>query len=203
MSSFPVVQRKEKLEKVSEARVCSYHFPNRKWELYFLQSEPVGRWSQAKVEEGQILQVHTTLVLSMEGEARWAPVSSLWEKMRWGEGIGSRSYSPYNTGAKDISSKQAFNMVYANEVPSSLDFQSRNARTIQRCYFPFDFPFPRLSHSFACLNLHVVKVCSQVTWGQARKHKPTRGQRMWGYVLAQALTLFLPKREAWAKWLGS
>lgn len=125
------------------------------------------------------------------------------EENEVGEGIGSHSYGPYNTGAKDISSKQAFNMVYANEVPSSLDFQSRNARTIQRCYFPFDFPFPRLSHSSACLNLHVVKVCSQVTWGQARKHKPTRGQRMWGYVLAQALTLFLPKREAWAKWLGS
>lgn len=60
--------------------------------------------------------------------------------------------------------------------------------------FPFDFPFWasrgtqfQPSHSQGLLS---------GDWGQARKHKPIREQRMWGSVLAQAFKLFLPKREA-------
>lgn len=78
---------------------------------------------------------HITLVLHEEGEGDWTPVSSLWKKMR--RGIKIIAAVSRTQESKCISSKWAPNMVYANEVPSSMGFQSRNARTIQRCQFSF------------------------------------------------------------------
>lgn len=92
MNSFPVVRRKEKFEKVSEAGLIPYCFSNRKWVLFCAE----GASGKMVSGEGRMrfckeVSDHITLVLHEEGEGDWTPVLSLWKKMK--RRIGNHSCS--------------------------------------------------------------------------------------------------------------
>lgn len=60
---------------------------------------------------------------------------------KWGGGKKSQLQSLEHR-VKMYCKQMGSSMVYAKEVPSSIGFQSRNARTIQRCHFSFWLSFP-------------------------------------------------------------